>query len=57
MRIRFQGKNFEIVYIVDVACSIYQYLVLRQSVQMKGQQIFRTHFSYFNLSRKCEKSI
>ena len=57
MRIRFQGKNFEIVYIVDVACSIYQYLVLRQSVQMKGQQIFRTHFSYLNLSRKCEKSI
>ena len=53
IRIRIQGKNFEIVYSVDVACSFYLYLVLRRSVVMKGQYIFRTHFSYFCLSRKC----
>ena len=36
-RIRIQGKNFEILYIVDVACSICLYLVLRRSVLTKGQ--------------------
>ena len=51
--IRIQGKNFEIYYIVDVACSIYLYIVLRRSVLMKGQLIFRTNFSYFRLSGKC----
>ena len=35
------GKNFEIFYVVDVTCSIYLYLVLRRSVLMKGQCIFR----------------
>ena len=33
-------------YIFDVACSIYLYLGLRQSVRMKSKKIFRTHFSY-----------
>ena len=37
VRIRIQGKNFEFFYIVDVVCSIYLYLVLRQSVLMNGQ--------------------
>ena len=49
IRIRIQGKNFEIFYIVDVACPIYLYLVLRRSVLMKGQLLFWTHFSYFRL--------
>ena len=36
-RIRIQGKNFEIKYIVDVPWSIYLYLVLRRSALMKDQ--------------------
>ena len=36
-----------IVYIVDVACSIYLNLVFRLLVLMKGQQIFWTHVVTF----------
>ena len=36
IRIRIQGKNLKCFYIIDVACSIYLYLVLRRSVLMKG---------------------
>ena len=44
-------------YIVDVACYIYLYLVLRQLVLMKGQWIFRTHFSTFVSQENVEISI
>ena len=50
--IRILGNNFEFFYIVDAAFSIYLYLVLRRSVLMKVNR-FRTHFSYFRLSRIC----
>ena len=41
IRIHIQGKNFEIVYIVDVVCFVFI------------RWIFRTCFSYFLFSRKC----
>ena len=46
-----------IVYIVDVSCSIYLYLVFRLLVLMKGQQIFLDTCSYFHLSKNKEISI
>ena len=45
IRIRMQGKNF--------ACSNYLYLVLRRSVLMKFQNIFRTHFVTLFCQKKC----
>ena len=39
--------------LVDLARSIYQYLVLRRPFKVTSQQIFLTNFSYFILPRKC----
>ena len=37
----YRVKTSIFFYIVDVACSIYLHLVLRRSVLMKGQYIFK----------------
>ena len=42
-------------YMVDVACSIYLYLVLKLYFLMKGQQIFWTHLVTFICQKKMWK--
>ena len=39
IRIGIQGKNFEILYIFYVACSIYLYTILKRSVLMNDMRV------------------